>query len=82
MTGVASWDCSQPTGGEAGGEIRNCFSGFGGSSRGLPICTDCTKEEELKEEDNTEKDKRNMTGEEKVEVESEEVIEEEKKEGK
>lgn len=46
MTGVASWDCSQPTGGEAGGEIRNCFSGFGGSKRGLPMCTDCTEEEE------------------------------------
>ena len=28
--GSASWVCSQPTGGEAGGEIRNCFCSGGG----------------------------------------------------
>ena len=29
-TGGSSSFCSQPTGGLAGGEIRNCFSGSGG----------------------------------------------------
>lgn len=66
MTGVASWDCSQPTGGEAGGEIRNCFSGFGGSRRGLPICTDCTEEEEeegwRKEKVSEQEDKEDVEG--------------------
>lgn len=38
MTGVASSTCFQPTGGEAGGEIRNCLSGFGGARRELPMC--------------------------------------------
>ena len=38
MTGVASSTCFQPTGGEAGGEIRNCLSGFGGARWELPMC--------------------------------------------
>lgn len=38
MAGVASSDWVQPTGGEDGGEIRNCFSGSGGAKRELPIC--------------------------------------------
>lgn len=38
MTGVASSACTQPTGGEAGGEIKNCLSGSGGAKSGLPIC--------------------------------------------
>ena len=45
MTGVASSLWLHPTGGEAGGEIRNCLSGLGGSRRGLPIWTDCRKQE-------------------------------------
>lgn len=39
MTGVASSTCFQPTGGEAGGEIRNCLSGFGGARWELPMCS-------------------------------------------
>ena len=38
MTGVASSTCFQPTGGEAGGEMRNCLSGFGGARCELPMC--------------------------------------------
>ena len=30
MMGFASGTDSQPTGGEAGGDIKNCLSGFGG----------------------------------------------------
>lgn len=38
MTGVASSTCFQSTGGEAGGEIKNCLSGFGGAKCELPMC--------------------------------------------
>lgn len=38
MTGVASSTCFQPTGGEAGGEMRNCLSGLGGARCALPMC--------------------------------------------
>jgi len=31
MTGVASSIGCHPTGGEAGGEMRNCFAGCGGA---------------------------------------------------
>ena len=37
--GGASWDCSQPTGGEAGGEMRNVLVFFGSSSSWEPIMT-------------------------------------------
>lgn len=41
MTGVASSTCFQPTGGEAGGEMRNCLSGLGGARCELPMCNVC-----------------------------------------
>lgn len=34
MTGSFSLTDSQPTGGDEGGEIRNCLSGLGGSRKG------------------------------------------------
>lgn len=40
MAGVASSAWDQPTGGEDGGEIKNCFSGSGGAKWERPICKD------------------------------------------
>lgn len=37
MTGVASSLWLQPTGGEAGGEIRNCLTGWGGAKYDLSM---------------------------------------------
>ena len=37
MTGASSTDCSQPTGGDGGGEMRNCFCCIGTSSRSKSV---------------------------------------------